>query len=404
MQNLRKFILALVILGMSANLFAQPIFNHPQKSSYASEAEYPTISCQCHWKENPTAAPDGSNSQAIIDAALTTAAHTHFDVRGPIYSEITGLLRVPFTIKLFQTDGTASFTLDRQETVTRIEWDATGTDVAPIMIGDPFPHALMEYSGHFTIDPRRNAGGHGFPQRGWYSPQIQVNTNFTSGAGTLQLLRYPLYSMLDPNAPDGSLSGYPVLIASCYPHSPGITEWGTNYVEVDNFIPLTPISASWPLIVGTAAYGGNEVGDGIFEQRAGIDFHNGNTGQLLSVQREEEFTSSNRAPVLDPIVLGSGPHNMALIWAKPTKHLERIVTALLVFPVTVGPNVPPPTTCQDPLANNVGQPLPCTYNPTPPVEEWRPVTPSFNELYINNLPTGRFQMCSASGCKEIQFK
>lgn len=351
--SMNAFLIGLLLCASTAT--AQPIHGHPQKAAYASVAEYPKPSGQCHWLTDPVlpeAKPDGSNSQEIINAILMgpSSQHTHFDPVFPLYSEITGPIRGSFTLKLYQTDGQAHFDLDRQETVTKIEWDDTGSEEAPILLGSPLPHRLMQWTGHVTIDPRRSVGGpspigHGFPQRGWYSPQIEVVTTFAKAGPTTQLMRLPFYSMLDPNAPDGSLSGAPILISSCYPHSPATTEWGTNYVEVDSYLPLAPISTVWSPPTGTASYGGKNIGLGFFQTRVDIDFHGGVPGRLLQHLDEQNFTTADRHPVIDPAILGPGTHPYAFIWSKPTLDLKEIVNSLLVWPVTVGEGVPPCTTC-----------------------------------------------------------
>lgn len=358
---------------------AQPIHGHSQKAAYASPTEYPRPSAQCHWNEPlPPAAPDGSNSQAIIDAALLGSAHIHFDPVTPFYSEVTGLIRSAFTIKLFQTGGTATFDLDRQETVTKIEWDDVGELPRRVLTGDPAPHAVRQWTGHFTIDPRRNVGGHGFPSRGWYSPQIEIGFAPNTHVEILQLVKPAFYSMLDPSAPDGSLSGAPVVIASCYPHSPKITEWGTNYVEADTMLPLAPISAPWPIAMGTASYGSTSgvIGLGFFEHRIDFDFHNSVPGKILQHLDEQNFISANRAPVLDPAVIGPGPHANAFIWSKPTTDRSENITALLVWPIEVSAGTPPPPPlCQDPKASNLGKPLPCVFDTPPPPTDLCPNIP-----------------------------
>lgn len=353
---MKKWFVALgIALGMATVSAQSPIVihGHPQKAVYASEAEWPTISSQCHWLP---ATSDGM------------VGHTHVDVTAPIYAELTGApLRVPFTVKIFHTEGIVSVSLDRQELVTKIEWDDIGEAAYRELPGDP--HGLQIHSGHITYDPRRNVGGHGFPDRGWYSPQFEVGTRFTSRVGveTLQLVRLPFYSMLDPTAPDGSLSGVPLLISSCYPHSPETPEWGTNYVETGAYIPLMPISTLWRLWMDTTSYGGRDLGDGAFDQRVDLDLHAGILGRTLSFQPEGGFNGADRAPVLDPAILGAGPHKMAFIWSKPRVHNEEIVSTLLVIDVVVDPNAPPPPLlCQDPKAKNVGQPQPCVYETPPP--------------------------------------
>lgn len=300
-----------------------PIHGHPQKQFYTDEKERTKISCQSHWRDTPR---EG-------DLTAHNVKHTHVDVFPFLYQEVDDLVVVPFAIVLHHTEGFATVDLNRQETVVKIDWDDVGVQVYRDLPGNPDGDAT--WTGKITYDPRRNVGGHGFPLRGWYSPQFEVGTKYPNGVEILQLVKIPFYSMLDPTAPDGSLSGAPMLAASSYPHSPRIKEWGTNYAETGAFLPLAPISQPWRLWMGTAAYGGNEIGDGLFEQRSDLDLHNGVPGKLLSHQPEAGFTSADRAPVLDPAVIGLGSHKVAFIWSKPTRDDSEEVSALLVVNVDV---------------------------------------------------------------------
>ena len=82
---------ALTLVFMSFAVFpvaAQTIHGHPQKAAYASPAEWPFLSSQCHWKVN------------------NVLAHTHVEVTAPVYSEWTGgTLKVPVQFQLFHTAG-----------------------------------------------------------------------------------------------------------------------------------------------------------------------------------------------------------------------------------------------------------------------------------------------------------
>lgn len=360
----------------------------PAIASAQSPAPFP-LDMQCQWREVPV--PLG-----IIDPGWQ---HTHVQTWPLLYQQVGDLVRVPFAVMLRNTAGFASVDLGRQEVVTKIEWDDIGESAYREMRGDP--HAIVMWHGHITYDPRKKHDGHEFPLKGWYSPQFEVNTFYDTGANILQLVKLPFYSVVDPTAPDGSLSGYPVLLGSCYPHSPRIKEWGTNYIEVDNFLPVSPIAALWQLITGTAAYGGNEIGVGRFDVRVDFDLHNGNPGRLIQSLSEALFKSADRAPVLDPVVLGPGSHPVALIWSKPTKDDSEEVVALLKFTVVVDPNAPPVLLCQDSAANNIGQPLPCTFTvlpPPSPVEEWRQVFPLYFEDFVGGVSTGKFKVCFGAVC------
>lgn len=319
-----KILFTILILFFPCVVEAQTIHGHPQKSSYTNISEWPIISSQCHW-----------NPATTLTDAVT--GHTHVDVQAPIYSEINQPLRVPFTIKIFHTDGEVIASLDRQDLVTKIEWDDTNSIVPPKMLGDPT--GLKIFTGHITYDPRINHGGYKFPDRGWYSPKFEVLTNFKNGSVTSQFIRLPFYSILNPTALESDLA--PVLSSGCYPHSLGVEEWGNNYVELDNLLPLLPINQYWKLLLGAASYGGRNLGDGLFEQRVDLDLHNNIFGRLLSSQKESDFKSTDRAPNLDPIIIGQGSHKMAFIWIKPRLNNKETVSTLLVVDVVVGSIQPP---------------------------------------------------------------
>lgn len=364
-------ILALLI-GPAAPASAQPIHGHPQKAAYASEAERPPFEPQCHWHDEgglPEALPDGSNSREIIEAVMRSdkTAHTHFRFNPPVYSELAGTLRLPFTIRAFQTAGLVSFDMGVQRSIAKIEWDDTGSEVAPIMRGDPLPHRLIEWSGHLTYDVNLDKhDGYVAPPKGWWFPQGRVDTRYDRGAIVSLLFHVPFYSMRDPSAPE--VPEFPRLIAGCYPHSTLTNEWGNNYVEVDSFLPLAPIFAPWPVDLGTASYGGVKLGNGLFEHRVGVDLHAGILGTVLKSMPEVTFKSTNRAPVIDPAVQGVGRWRELFMWSKPSIHNEEIVSTLLPWDVTIGEGAPPPPPlCQDPKATNVGAPLPCLFDP-PPVD------------------------------------
>jgi hypothetical protein len=70
-------------------------------------------------------------------------------------------------------------------------------------------------------------------------------------------------------------------------------------------------------------------------------------------------------------------------------------------------------TCQDPMATNVGGPLPCVFPPPPPLREiWTLILgtaagPRIEQLRIEDVPQDRYRICGggASGlCRELMLK
>lgn len=394
-----KAVSVLIASLVALPLSAQPLHGHPQLAAYTDPSQYPTVSSQCHWApgENPIAAEDGQPialNLAMGMLGTSTLAHTHLDlVKCPIYSEITGPITCQFAVKLFHTTGTVSMIAEYQEGIRNIVWDATGSSVAPSMVGDPA--GLAQFTGHLTLDPS-------LPTRwstphGWWSPVLNVQTFYANGDGVNNELLATFYSMLDPTVPVSG--GYYDVGAHCSPGSfrhPG-DKWGDNYVDTGlQFLPLTPIDKPYPIIVGTAGYGG-QLFNAVFEQRADLDLHNHNGGTLLKTITQTG--NINATVVLDPAVLGTGPHKMALLRNQLSSEGNDAVNTLLVFDVTVGPAFPVPTICQDPTATNFGGPLPCTFPPVIVPDVWTTILTLGGLLDVQKFgATENFRVCVATKC------
>jgi hypothetical protein len=133
------------------------IHGHPQKSDYLSPSEWPTISAQGHWK--PSITPE-----------VPTIGHMHIDVTCPMYAEVTEPIVYNFAVTLFEVAGEAFLNLDRQENIRDFVWDATGSEVAPKMIGDTL--GPKTWTGHFTMDPTM-VSPHPIPKKGWFAPKYE---------------------------------------------------------------------------------------------------------------------------------------------------------------------------------------------------------------------------------------
>ena len=342
-----------VFLLLASPAFAQslPIHGHSQKAAYNSPAEWPTVSSQCHW-------------QATLSNPMTS--HTHLDITAPYYGELSGPIRVPFALKLFHTAGRASIPMDYQHQVTKIEWDATGSDVPPVIEGDP--HGLRTWTGHVTFDPSITQFQREPSLHGWWSPQIVVLTLLNDGAGITQEFFSPFWLTRDTSAPIPEWPAFPALNSRCAAGSPPTTipptQWGNNLVDTGSFLPLAPIFAPWPMAFGTAAYGGLFVeGNDQAQTRMDLDLHNNVDGTILALTIGNGDLA--QSPILDPALMGAGTHKIAFMRFTPDR--DEMVTTLLVFDVTVGAGVPPPPPlCQNPAASNVGRPLPCVFTGSPP--------------------------------------
>jgi hypothetical protein len=322
------------------------IHGHPQKTDYASPAEWPTVSFQGHWVA-PGLTP-------MPMAGLPGICHTHIDVKFPIYAELNAPVVCTFTVKLFHTQG--RFGGFYTSLIRDIVWDETGSATVPPFVGDPM--GLVVKTGRFTVDLAMPTY---YPNvlHGWASPVLTGGTSYDNGDSTLLAAQLPFFSVLDPAVPEPSMAngGGPVLrsmvevanttvfASNTVPISYGETlaEYSNEVVE---FIPLAPITAPWVLSGGTDGYGSVDLPPGMLEVRLDLDFHNNVPGTVLHSQTG--ISHQNATVVFDPAVLAAstppvgvapGTHKVALI-RRQTDGPEA-VWALVVIDVPVGAFVPP---------------------------------------------------------------
>jgi len=396
---------------------------HPQKGSYASPAEWLTTDQQC-W---------------INDPDPINAGHIHIVFKAPAYARMLNYdaFDVPFTLKAHNIAGIIG--LVQGEHIRSIRWDATGSSELPVMRGNP--NGLMEWSGVATVD--LTLGDDGFlhifqtPPHGWLEVRFFTRTALDDGKTLDASAVFPLYSAIDLSAPEkpAAEQGNPGVHhrASCVLYdAEGVAIAGEVITEVANYIPLLPIFAQFTTIVNAYNYtapAGSILMNQLFEQRLDPDLHHGILGSLI---RQDIITPEMNkqlvAPfVLDPAIMGTGNHKSMVVWTQPFP--TQAVSAVIVFPVSVGEGVPPPTICTDPTATNFGGSLPCTY-PTPPPTETLctdttatnfgqplPCTfpvhvpvealipgPAVQQLTIDGVPQDRFFICTLTGCHEIAFR
>jgi hypothetical protein len=382
LQYLTVFLLALTIPAIAS---AQTIHGHPQKAFYASPAEWPTDSSQCHWKRGNDMQPNPPFPDIPVGVSVADPqiAHTHLDCALPRYGEITGSIPVTCIIKLFHTAGVAGGLYSPFEQIRDIIYEDTGTSTPPVMRGDPM--GLKQWRVSFIFDPTLIR--HTFPPtttvppRGWFPVDVAIRTYYDNGdTVTLDAVR-TLYSMLNPNVPEIKGSDEGITYATrCSPNTlrrPELNlygnQMGTVVSEFVTLIPITPIQDPWPAngffysYASLEGVSGFQFPDGTFELRRDLDIHNGVPGVTLAADSFQGATRFTSSPVtFDPATLGSGTHKIAAIWQQPDGK-GNDSTALFVFDLTVGPGVPPPTTCEDPRATNKGGPLPCVFPASPDV-------------------------------------
>ncbi len=325
------------------------IHGHPQKTDYLDDgSDWPVApSYQLHWVA-PGLTP-------MPMAGLPGICHTHVDVRFPLYAELNAPVVCTFTVKLFHTQG--KFGGFYHSLVRDIIWDETGSAQVPSFVGDPM--GLVVKTGRFTLDLAMPNDPYPNVLHGWAAPQLTGVTQYDNGDLSMDQASLPVYSMLDPSAPETPIGngGGPVLrtmaeIQNTTIFAPNTTP--VNYgetlaeysYEIEEFIPIAPISAPWTLHGGTDGYGSADLPPGTMEVRLDPDFHNNVPGTVLFSQTG--LSHQNAPVVIDPAVLAAstapagtppGHHKIALI-RRQTDGPEAI-WALIVIDVAVAPTVTP---------------------------------------------------------------
>lgn len=118
--------------------------------------------------------------------------------------------------------------------------------------------------------------------------------------------------------------------------------FGDMITEINDWLPLQPISAPWTTSIAAYNYTANSLlPNGRFEQRQDLDLHNGNRGILVSAGNNDVQGFANRQVTFDPAAMGSGTHKEALFWTQTFAATGEVASTLVVFDVAVGGSVPP---------------------------------------------------------------
>lgn len=408
---------------LAAPVSAQPIHGQPQKAFYASPAEWPKRDAQCHddpGNNNPQPTPPLIETGiALLNPRIGHGSHLACAV--PEYAEISGPFAVNCTIQLFHVAGVVSGVYSPLEQIRDIVYEDTGTSIPPIMRGIPNSMMPQKWNVSFIFDP--NLVRQTFPKQfttkhGWYSALIDTWTRFDNGDGNQTERIFPLYSMLDPTAPETRMSDEGLPNGTrCSPNnlrrpelSASGNQMGTIVAESTTFLPLGPIADKWHFSFYPYNYAELEGApdptfrfpNGTFEIRHDMDVHGGKVGVLTDSGTLDGMSASDqRTPItINPADLGSGTHKETLLWQQKDGQGNNY-TALLAFDVTVGPGVPVPTLCTDDKATNKGQPLPCVFPPPVLPNTWDVFTPIFR---VNSLDPTKMQICRTADpltCKEL---
>jgi hypothetical protein len=311
--------------------------------------------------------------------------HVHFDLTAPFDAELTGPIVVPFSVTSFMAD--ALLVIDALEGARDVVWDATGTSTPPLLRGSVADPNARVWTGHLTLDPTLPTRWH--TDHGWWAPLLIVTEYLDSGdVITLQMIP-GFHVILDASAPD--TGGSPFMSSLCAPAPPAVDgiRWGSNLVQTSEILPIGPLSSALHPYIVTQGYGTVGLSPATFQQRLDLDLHHGIPGTILfELTQDGDF---NTPITIDPAILMTGPHKMALFRNQHTLDNQEEVDTLLVFTVRAADGVPPPTTCTDPLALNNGGPLPCVYPTVPPPPIW-----TIGTVFSTPTPTGlHFELCAA---------
>ena len=353
---MKSLVALLVALVLPVTVQAQTIHQYPYDptvTAYANPAAWPTISAQCHWR------PGNQNLDATRTPQLQSPslAHTHMDVKSPIYAELNSNITVSFTIMLFHVAGAVS----PLEGISGPLLGPTVWDTNPAtIVGDPT--GLKMWTGHVTIDLSKadHSGSQRFdvPKRGWFTVEFGVHTYFDNGDQTRTTLYVHMYSMIDPSAPEQSFPQNPGSLAStCGPGSARDTPadaiglW--QVVQYNSYVPiLAPITTAIPAAKpGLYGYGTINLPFATGQTRFDMDLHNGNAGTAIASDSAPATTGTVLASPFDPAILGTGVHKVAAIQTQDsgagssasdgTVTANEQAAALLVVTVVVGAGVPP---------------------------------------------------------------
>lgn len=334
--------LTLAFVLVAAGASAQPIYGHPQKASYGSPAEYPTISFQGHWpvKGAIEAVPlaDGCDPDVAI-----RCTHNHSELNGPLYMDAKpgDVLHFRFAIVTHHLAGVVSEVhggwTSINEDLGTLTWDVTGTSRPPVMRGNPDGDLTFTGTMDLPVDPRLTK---------WWFASVRSVQQFDNGDQLGEQPQFPIW-FGEPSAnarPDKIIGEDLPLLNSrvtTFDAATGIA-YANVVAEWEGYIPLDPISTPW--FIPTAAYSYNTANlpTAITQVRRDLDFHHGIPGTVLFSENTLQIPGNNFATLgfaFDPRGLTPGPHKWTLIRQQPDNNDQ--TTALLVVTVTVDPNAPP---------------------------------------------------------------
>lgn len=366
MKSIRIHLVCLAaFVLMPLTVSAQTIHGHPQKAFYASPAEYPEDSTQCHVAR-------GLGLFKLLPLGSMLSSHVHIDPKCPKYAETSGeLLHCTGTVKLFMWDGVAGQVFG--ELVSNVVWDETGTSTPPLMIGDPI--GLKTWTFKFDVDPRKAGASFQFTDHGWNQARVAIRVYPFAGHGRVDANRWlPFWSNINPATPETAVRGGFRLVdeSECdvMMNDANSPQFGNNITEARDFMPIAPIASVWTVPISFYSYQADDILEaqpiGAIDEVLDPDFHNKKLGTNLLhleglVSRFGTIGARSVAPMflsLDPATLGTGNHKVMFAWSQPSTTTGEQMSAISVYNVSVGtvppPPPPPPPTVEQCIAQVTG--------------------------------------------------
>lgn len=369
---MKRLLLVLCALALPLPVAAQSIYGSPQKAAYASPAEYPTFSGQCHWL-----APNVNSTPGI-------PSHVHVDMTFPLYG-VTLADRAPFQVRfsltLFHTAGRISRLDGMRLTGVTLDNGATFP-----LVGDPA--GVKTWTGTATFSPTAISAQ---PLRGWMAYSLLATTRYTNGDVLYTQLRLPRYSMVDPSAPETGSGNIANTVCQVEDKSDTLAgRWGHQFTEFDRQVlpVLGTVSPELPWAPRSILYNyapppGGLPERGIAELWLDPDLHNGNSGTLL--QRVLGAANSVSFAAITQSLPGGipdGPHKLLYMWRRP--HGAKVLVSNFVYTIMVGPGgVAPPSGTVLPPPPLPG-PDPCVADPMTAVINF-PADPNVTKAVITQV-------------------
>jgi hypothetical protein len=348
------------------------IHGHPQKTDYnADGSDWPNFEAQGWWDQ--------------FDPV--EAGHLHVAVKYPSYGEITTYepFWVNFTLKLHDVPGEIRQFFGPH--FRELHWNDTNSQTPPRMRGEK--NTLLEWSGKILIDYTLGLQpwiGQTLNPHGWGGSLFTARASFDN-FDLLEVQKVDCqYFLIDPSVPErpASEQGRPGVVLSSRVvvsnQSTGNSStlkgnrFGAMVTEINDYLPLLPITAPWPTIVNVYNYTAEmPLPDGIFRQLLDADLHHGGEGTLIDLIHAD-VRGVSKTIVFDPLVMGPGAHRGIVNWTQSSKG-ENLVSTL-AYDLPVGTGIPVPTICNDMKALNHGGLLPCRYQADPPPPPITVIVPS----------------------------